>query len=79
VSFVSALALAFGLWSKTNRLFETIYSLIWYFGLIDRVPAFDFVGTTAEGLAKGMPVVYLEITVGLVVLAVFWRWRQLQI
>ena len=78
VSFVSTLAMAFGLWSKTSRLFETIYSLIWYFGMIDRVPAFDFVGATTEGLAKGMPVVYLEITAGLVLLAVFLRWRQHQ-
>jgi hypothetical protein len=79
VSFVPALALTLGMWSETNRLFEVIYSLMWYFSLIDRVPAFDYAGANAEGLAMGMPVVYFVITIGLMVLAVFGRWRQIQV
>ncbi len=79
VSFVPALALALGVWSETNRLFEVVYSLMWYFSLIDRIPAFDYAGANAEGLAMRMPVVYLGITTGLVVLALIGRrWRQLQ-
>jgi hypothetical protein len=79
VSFVPTLALALGVWIKTNRLFEVIYSFMWYFGFIERTPTFDFTGATSDGLARGIPFVYLGATVGLVLLAVFWRWRQHQI
>lgn len=77
--FTPALALALGVWVGNSRAFETLYPLLWYIGVINQVPAFDYAGATAEGLAMGMPVVYLGITAGLVALAVIGRWRQLQI
>ena len=77
--FTPALALALGVWVGNSRAFETIYPLLWYVGVINGVPAFDYVGATAGGLAMGMPVVYLGITAGLMVLAVIGRWRQLQV
>jgi hypothetical protein len=75
--FVPALALALGVWVGNSRAFEAVYLFWWYIGLIEGVPAFDYAGATAEGLAKGMPFVYLGITAGLVVLALFGRWRQI--
>jgi len=77
--FVPALALALGVWIGDSRAFETVYPLLWYIGVINQVPAFDYAGVTAGGLAMGMPFVYMGITAGLVVLAVIGRWRQLQI
>lgn len=77
--FVPALALMLGVWVGNSRAFETIYPLLWYIGIINQIPAFDYAGVTAEGLALGMPVVYLSITVGLMVLAVFGRWRQIRV
>jgi hypothetical protein len=76
--FVPALALVLGVWAGNSRAFETIYPLLWYIGIINQIPAFDYAGVTAGGLAMGMPVVYLGITVGLMALAVFGRWRQIR-
>ena len=76
--FVPSLALALGVWLGNSRGFELVYLLLWYVGVINRVPACDYAGATAEGLALGMPVVYLGITVVLVALALVGRWRQLQ-
>jgi hypothetical protein len=74
--FVPALALALGVWVGNSRAFEAVYLLWWYIGLMEGVPALDFAGATAAGLAMGMPFVYLGITVALLVLAVLGRWRQ---
>jgi hypothetical protein len=76
--FVPALALVLGVWIGNSRAFEIIYPLLWYIGVINQVPTFDYAGVTAGGLMMGMPVVYLGITVGLMVLALFGRWRQIQ-
>jgi hypothetical protein len=76
--FVPALALALGVWVGNSRAFEAVYLLWWYIGLMEGVPALDYAGATARGLAMGMPFVYLGITAGLVVLALIGRWRQLQ-
>jgi hypothetical protein len=73
--FVPALALMLGVWVGHSRAFEALYPLLWYFGMIERTPTFDYAGVTAEGLLLGMPLVYLGITVGLMALVVFGRWR----
>lgn len=75
--FIPALALALGLWSGTSKLFEAIYLVIWYIGPMNQVPAMDYTGATPAGLAGGMPVVYLGITVLLLMAAVVGRQRQL--
>jgi hypothetical protein len=77
--FTPALALTLGVWVGNSRAFETVYPLLWYIGVINKVPVFDYAGATAEGLAMGMPVVYLAICAGLIALAVIGRCRQLQI
>jgi hypothetical protein len=76
--FAPSLALALGVWVGNSRAFELIYALLWYIGVVNQVPAFDYAGVTAEGLAMGMSAVYLGITAGLVVLAVIGRWRQIR-
>jgi hypothetical protein len=76
--FVPSLAVALGVWVGSSRAFELVYLLLWYVGVINRLPAFDYVGATAEGLAMGMPAVYLGIAVGLVALALVGRWRQVR-
>jgi hypothetical protein len=75
--FVPALALALGVWVGNSRAFETVYLLWWYIGLMEGVPALDYAGTTARGLAMGMPFVYLGIAAALLVLALLGRWRQI--
>jgi hypothetical protein len=43
---------------------------------VEGVGAFDYAGATAGGLAAGIPLVYLGISAGLVVLAVLGRRRH---
>jgi hypothetical protein len=70
--------MALGVWVGNSRAFEVIYALLWYIGVVNQVPAFDYASATAEGLSVGMPVVYLGITAGLVVLALVRRSRQVR-
>ena len=76
--FVPSLALALGVWVGNGRAFELLYLLLWYVGVVNRMPAFDFAGTTPEGMAMGMPNVFLAVTAGLLALALLGRWRQLR-
>jgi hypothetical protein len=76
--FAPSLALALGVWVGNSRAFELVYALFWYVGAANRVPAFDYAGATGEGLAIGMPVVYLGIGAALVALGLIGRWRQVR-
>ncbi len=78
VLFIPALALALGVWSGHSRTFEIVYLILWYTGLANQVPILDYAGVTTEGLAMGMPFVYLGITCVLMVLAVIGRQWRLQ-
>lgn len=46
VLFIPALALALGLVSRGNRLFEVTYVVLWYVGPVSRTPPLDFLGAT---------------------------------
>lgn len=74
--FVPALALALGVWAGSSRIFEAVYLFIWYLGLVEGVPVLDFAGTTSEGLAMGIPYVYLLVSACLVGLALIGRMRE---
>ena len=76
-AFVPALALALGVWSGGGRLFEVLYVVWWYVGSIDRVPALDFMGVTPQGVAEGVPAIYLLAAIVLVSVAIAGRRRQL--
>ena len=43
-AFVPALAVALGAWSRSSKLFEVIYLLLWYAGPLNRAPGLDFTG-----------------------------------
>jgi len=75
--FIPTLALALGVWSGSSKMFEVIYTLLWYVGPANRVPGFDFMGVTASG-GFGVPRVFLALTLALAALSVSGRKRQLQ-
>ncbi len=70
VVFVPTLALALGVFSSGNRLFEVIYVIWWYCGPMQKIPRIDFTGTT--------PHIYLLAAAGLLLLSAFWRGRQVR-
>src|SRR5574341_414522 len=78
VLFIPSLALTCGVWSGSSKLFEVIYTLLWYIGPMNRVPALDFMGATNEVIAAGAPLVYFLCTITLLVLASVGRAKQFQ-
>lgn len=72
--FIPALALALGTASGSSKWFEVVYTLLWYLGPINGVPAFDFAG--ASGAAAVAPAAYLALSLVLLGAAVFTRQRQ---
>lgn len=50
ILFVSSIAIMLGRISGTPRLFESIYIIIFYFGVINDLKAFDFIGKTSNNI-----------------------------
>ena len=50
-AFVPALAVTLGAWSRSPKLFEVIYLLLWYAGPLNRAPGLDFTGAESSPLA----------------------------
>jgi len=71
VVFIPTLALALGVFSSGSRVFEVIYVIWWYLGAFQKTPGIDFI--------SGPPQVYLLAAVGLLLLAAFWRGRQVRV
>jgi hypothetical protein len=70
VIFVPTLALALGVFSSGNRLFEIAYVIWWYCGPMQKIPGIDF--------TSGSPQVYLMAAGGLLLLSAYWRGRQVR-
>jgi len=47
--FIASLALAFGASSGTSKLFEGCFTGLWYLGVLNRVPVFDYTQISAPG------------------------------
>lgn len=74
--FVPSLALALGVWTNSNRLFEVVYLFWWYLGPLNRVPALDFMGTTIGNVSNTISIYYFLAALGLIGLSILGRWRQ---
>ncbi len=77
-AFIPSLALCLGVWSGTGKLFEVLYVLLWYVGLINHVPALDYAGTTSAAAQAGAHWTFLTTTVVLLTTAYVGRRRQMQ-
>jgi ABC-type transport system involved in multi-copper enzyme maturation permease subunit len=71
VIFIPTLALALGVFSSGSRVFEVIYVIAWYVGAYQKTPGIDFIGDS--------PQVYLLASAALLLLAFFWRGRQVRV
>jgi len=74
--FIPALALALGVWSGTSKLFEGLYTALWYAGPAQPTPGLDFMGASAH-LHVHTPLVFLAATVILLGTAAAGRRRQI--
>ena len=76
--FIPTSALALGIWSGSSRMFEALYTILWYLGPLNRAPGLDFTGSAGGALAARYAPVYLAITTALLVAAFVGRARQLR-
>lgn len=72
--FIPSLALASGVWSRTSKLFEILYMVIWYLGPLNKVPGLDFIGSHGNGY----PQFFIPFSMALIAFAIFGRSRQLR-
>ena len=75
-AFVPSLALAFGVWSGSAKLFEVLYLMLWYIGPMNRIPALDYVGTTQPAGGARPIVTFALLALVLATLAFVGRFRQ---
>jgi hypothetical protein len=75
--FIPALALALGVWSSGNKLFEVMYMLWWYAGPVNRTPYLDFMGIGEKVSLEALPAYWIGAII-LLGLAVLGRRRQAQ-
>jgi hypothetical protein len=78
VLFIPSLALALGTWSGSSRMFEIVYTLLWYIGPINHVPALDYMGATPEAVVGEVSLCYLLACGALLGLGVLGRWQVRQ-
>ena len=72
--FIPSLALASGVWSGTNKLFEILYMLIWYLGPMNKIAELDYIGSNGNG----HPEFFIPLSIVLIVLAFIGRTRQIR-
>ena len=77
--FIPTMALTFGVWSGSGKMFEVLYLLLWYAGPMNKVPLLDYMGSSAKALAEDTPIVFLVVIIILLTLALAGRKRQLTI
>jgi ABC-type transport system involved in multi-copper enzyme maturation permease subunit len=78
ILFVPSFALALGIWSGGSKLFEISFVILWYLGILQHIPMFDFFGMTDLALASNAPILYALLVLLLVGVAIAGRWKQLR-
>lgn len=75
--FIPSLALACGIWSRSSKLFEIVFTLLWYIGPLHAMPSMDFMGSAPATAHTVYPLYYLGLAVALFVAALAGRRQQL--
>jgi cytochrome b subunit of formate dehydrogenase len=76
--FIPTLALTFGVWSGSSKLFEIVYTLLWYVGPMHATLQLDFMGSAPGTEATRVPSFYFACAAAMAAIAILGRKRQLQ-
>lgn len=76
VLFIPSLALCLGVWAGSSKVFEFMYTLLWYIGPINGVASLDFMGVIPGSVEAGVWQWYLGATVILLGFAFIGRRMQ---
>lgn len=77
VLFAPSLAVALGTLSDGGKLFEAVYTVMWYLGPVRKTAALDFLGASEVSVASGSPVFALAVSLLLLACAAAGRRRQI--
>jgi hypothetical protein len=77
VIFIPSMALALGAWSGASKLFEGMYTALWYVGPLKQIQGFNFAGNGSGPQTLGFALMYLVIAAALLGAAFLRRARQL--
>jgi len=77
VLLIPALALAFGVWTGTNKTYEALYTVLWYLGPVNHVPALDFTGASPGSNSPAYVAMYVVLAAVLLISAFTARAAQL--
>ncbi len=80
VLFIPSLALALGVWSRTSKLFEVVYPILWYLGPFNRdngIAVIDYLGVHPGAAVNVSPVWFAAVIALLLAVAVLGRKRRL--
>ncbi|MCU4802548.1 hypothetical protein OB920_19470 [Halobacteria archaeon HArc-gm2] len=76
VLMVPSLAAAAGVTTRTGRVFEVGYLLVWYVAIVNQTPALDYGGVT--GAPSASAALFAAVAVASMAVAVVGRWRLLR-
>ncbi|MCK4258176.1 MAG: hypothetical protein KAX49_04320 [Halanaerobiales bacterium] len=71
--FISSLAFCLGVWSGNNKLFEVIYTVIWYLSTFSKVPSLDFMCKLDDSINSQRPLIYLALSIFLFGMTILGR------
>jgi hypothetical protein len=72
--FIPSLALAPGVWSRTSKLFEILYMLIWYLGPLNKIMELDYIGSHGNG----RPEFFIPFSIMLIIFVFIGRMRHIR-
>jgi hypothetical protein len=72
--FIPSPALASGVWSRTSKLFEILYMLIWYLGPLNKIMELDYIGSHGNG----RPEFLIPFSIMLIIFAFIGRMRHIR-
>nr|WP_255256254.1 hypothetical protein [Bacillus pseudomycoides] len=72
IVFIPTLALVFGVWSRTHKLFEVVYILLWYLGPVNHLPYVDFLG-----ISTSYAILYMGLSILLLSIALIGQLQQM--
>ncbi|MFX0107845.1 MAG: hypothetical protein ACFE7R_06160 [Candidatus Hodarchaeota archaeon] len=75
--FIPSLALCLGVWTGSSKVFEFLYTLLWYIGPLNQTEPLDFMGALPGSVEAGIWQFYLAISIVLVGLAFVGRKWQI--
>jgi hypothetical protein len=75
--FIPSLAAVLGCWSGSSKLFEVVYTTIWYLGPVSKLLFLDFMGVWPAAVAAGYSYDYFGVALLLIGFAIIGRWRRL--